>query len=142
MICCLRNWCLTGAWLCVDLMPNGHGDKQYGAHDYGNTGGTSDCAYGCGCWMGPSRSGGRTGLDPFGECPNNPKDGKFLGGDADYAVVVEQRIRRLESENYRLKTAVKMTGPDKQDLAAQLEAALTRVAALTNKLAHIRDLAQ
>jgi hypothetical protein len=33
---------------------------------------TVDCAYGCGCWMGPSRSGGPDGLDPFGECPKAP----------------------------------------------------------------------
>jgi len=34
---------------------------------------TSDCEYNCGCWMGPSRSGGPNGIDPFGKCPNNPK---------------------------------------------------------------------
>lgn len=31
---------------------------------------TSDCSNGCGCWAGPSRSGGPDGIDPFGECPN------------------------------------------------------------------------
>ncbi|RTL06392.1 hypothetical protein EKK58_05425 [Candidatus Dependentiae bacterium] len=33
---------------------------------------TSDCAYGCGAWMGGSRSGGPDGVDPFGECPKAP----------------------------------------------------------------------
>ena len=44
---------------------------KFGSHDYPNHDGTSDCGYGCGCWMGPSRSGGK--VDPFGACPNNPK---------------------------------------------------------------------
>lgn len=30
------------------------------------------CKYGCGCWAGPFRSGGK--VDPFGPCPNNPKE--------------------------------------------------------------------
>lgn len=33
---------------------------------------TSDCAYGCGCWMGSSRSGGPDGVNPFGACPARP----------------------------------------------------------------------
>lgn len=34
---------------------------------------TSDCAYGCGAWMGSTRSGAPDGTDPFGECPKAPK---------------------------------------------------------------------
>lgn len=30
---------------------------------------TSNCANGCGAWMGGSRSGGPNGVDPFGKCP-------------------------------------------------------------------------
>lgn len=30
---------------------------------------TSDCAYGCGAWMGGSRSGAPAGIDAFGACP-------------------------------------------------------------------------
>lgn len=44
--------------------------SKFGPHVYPYPGGTSDCAYGCGCWMGPSRSGGP--VDPFGPCPNHP----------------------------------------------------------------------
>jgi hypothetical protein len=33
---------------------------------------TSDCANGCGCWMGGYRSGGPDGVNPFGECPKAP----------------------------------------------------------------------
>ena len=50
---------------------------RFGPHDYPNEDGTSDCKFGCGCWMGPARSGGPT--DPFGACPKNPKR-KPLGG--------------------------------------------------------------
>ena len=32
---------------------------------------TSDCSYGCGAWMGGSRSGAPDGVDPFGLCPKN-----------------------------------------------------------------------
>lgn len=42
---------------------------------------TSDCCYGCGCWMGGSRSGTRDEhdpTDPFGECPGNPYDAEKL----------------------------------------------------------------
>lgn len=44
---------------------------KFGSHLYPYDGGTSDCVYGCGCWMGPCRSGGP--VDPFGMCPKNPR---------------------------------------------------------------------
>lgn len=43
--------------------------EKKGGHKYDKDG-TSDCAFGCGCWMGGTRSGGS--VDPFGKCPNNP----------------------------------------------------------------------
>ena len=47
--------------------------RNCGGHSYPYLGdGTSDCEY-CQCWMGPCRSGGPEGLDPFGNCPGNPK---------------------------------------------------------------------
>ena len=45
--------------------------KKFGPHQYADHDGTSDCKYGCGCWMGPFRSGGK--VNPDGACPNNPK---------------------------------------------------------------------
>jgi len=82
-------------------MPNGHDyTKEYGEHDYGNQQGTYNCKHHCGCWMGPARSGGPVGVDPFGECPGNPKDGKLVGGSADYEIVVTRRIRGLEKQLY------------------------------------------
>lgn len=38
--------------------------KKFGPHKYIDCDGTSDCEYGCGCWMGPARSGGP--VDPWG----------------------------------------------------------------------------
>lgn len=57
-----------------DLVPLGNGLQRVGGHIYDEHG-TSDCANGCGCWAGPSRSGGPDGVDPFGACPN-AGDGK------------------------------------------------------------------
>jgi len=101
-------------------MPNGHGHKEYGEHKYADHDGTSDCQHGCGCWMGPARSGGPTGLDPFGICPNNPKDGKLLGGNADYDHVVTERIRNLESQLYWAKEQLEKVKPSKIKLAEEL----------------------
>lgn len=42
------------------------------SHRYPDPDGTSNCTHGCGCWMGPYRSGGPDGVDPFGECPKAP----------------------------------------------------------------------
>lgn len=92
-------------------MPNGHDySKEYGGHSYpGDRDSTSNCDHGCGCWMGPSRSDGPVGLSPLGECPGNPKDGEKVGGNADYAIVVERRIRSLQRENVSLKEEVAET---------------------------------
>lgn len=46
--------------------------KKFGPHKYPDEDCTSDCTFGCGCWMGPSNSGGD--VDPFGACPKNNKD--------------------------------------------------------------------
>jgi len=48
----------------------------FGPHKYSEHG-TSDCKYGCGCWAGETRSGGK--VDPFGPCPCNPKINKVIG---------------------------------------------------------------
>lgn len=102
-------------------MPNGHGPKEYGKHEYAEHDGTSDCKHGCGCWMGPSRSGGPVGLDPFGKCPKNPEDGMLLGGIQDYEHVVTERIRDLESRLYKAENQLKKVSPSKKELAAELE---------------------
>lgn len=38
-------------------------------HRYPDPDGTSDCANGCGCYMGPFTSGGPDDIDPFSPCP-------------------------------------------------------------------------
>ena len=101
-------------------MPNGHDpNKEYGPHDYPE--GSGNCKHGCGCWMGSSQSDGPIGLDPFGECPKNPRDGKFLGGLVDYRCVVEKRIRNLESRASTAETALEKVSPSKKKLAEKLQ---------------------
>ena len=86
-------------------MPNGREHRkldEYGSHSY-NTEGTSDCIYKCGCWCGPARSGGPLGINPLGNCPNNPLDGNKQSGKLDYEDVVIGRITKLENEIVRLR---------------------------------------
>lgn len=53
----------------LEKLPEGkHRVGGPGGHIYDEHG-TSDCANGCGCWAGPSRSGGPDGIDPLGACP-------------------------------------------------------------------------
>ena len=121
-------------------MPNGHSPKDYGGHKYANHDGTSDCEHGCGCWMGPARSGGPTGLDPGGTCPKNPKDGNLLGGNADYDHVVTERIQNLSSRLYRAEDRLKRVSPSKAKLADELAATKTEIAKKNQLLAELRRL--
>ncbi len=121
-------------------MPNGHGTKEYGGHKYADLDGTSDCQYGCGCWMGPTRSGGPTGLDPSGRCPKNPEDGKLLGGDADYDHVVTERIQNLESRLYSAEKQLKAGKPSKTELADELSSVRARLVEKEQLLTLLRRL--
>ena len=121
-------------------MPNGHGPKEYGGHKYANHDGTSDCEYGCGCWMGPARSGGPTGLDPGGTCPKNPKDGEFLGGNADYDHVVTDRIQNLIARLYRTEDRLKRVSPTKAKLADELAFVKTELGEKDRLLSELRRL--
>ena len=93
-------------------MPNGRNHLEYedfGKHEYADHGGTSDCNYGCGCWMGPARSKGPTGVDPFGRCPNHPlkKVEGYSTSELDekerLADLVNSRIAYLEEKILDLK---------------------------------------
>ena len=121
-------------------MPNGHGPKEYGGHQYADHDGTSDCKHDCGCWMGPARSGGPTGLDPSGKCPKNPKDKKLLGGNADYDYVVTERIQNLESRLYSAEERLKAVEPSKAKLADELESARAELSEKDRILAELRRL--
>lgn len=125
-------------------MPNGHDyNKEYGSHKYSDDiHHTSDCKYGCGCWMGPAMSGGPAGVSPFGDCPKNPINGKLLGGNADQDVVIERRIRKLESEAYhatqRADELEKINGEEKIQLHRDLEKATKEIKRLKDVLKEIR----
>ncbi|KKQ30343.1 MAG: hypothetical protein US45_C0047G0010 [Candidatus Nomurabacteria bacterium GW2011_GWA1_37_20] len=121
-------------------MPNGHGPKEYGGHQYADHDGTSDCKHGCGCWMGPARSGGPTGLNPFGVCPKNPKDGELLGGNADYDYVVTERIQKLESRLYSAEERLEAVKPSKAKLADELKFARAELSEKDRILAELRRL--
>ena len=102
-------------------MPNGHGPKEYGEHEYEKFDGRRvDCKHGCGCWAGGFSSGGPIGLDPFGTCPGNPKDGKRLGGNQDYEHVVKDRIATLTSRVHQEEELLTQVDPDKMKLAEDL----------------------
>ena len=121
-------------------MPNGHGPKEYGEHQYADHDGTSDCKHGCGCWMGPTRSGGPTGLDPFGKCPNNPEDGKLLGRNADYDYVVTERIQDLSSRLYKAEDRLKRVKPSKVKLADELASVRKELFEKNQLLVKLQDL--
>lgn len=121
-------------------MPNGCERREYGKHKYDAPGGTSDCKYGCGCWMGSARSGGPVGLDPFGVCPGNPKSGEPLGGKGDYEYVVNERIADLESRLSSAEDELERLRPGKVKLAAKLVAAEEKLAQREGLLNELRRL--
>lgn len=123
------------------MTPNGLDlSRKYGKHSYPNQDGTSDCKNGCGCWAGPSQSGGPLGLDPiYGECPNNPVGGERLDGDQDYQIVVKRRILDLESRAHTAETALDQVKPDKKELAQELENTQQQLSAAEQKIQKIVD---
>uniref|UniRef100_A0A6M3L9S0 Uncharacterized protein n=1 Tax=viral metagenome TaxID=1070528 RepID=A0A6M3L9S0_9ZZZZ len=89
-------------------MPNGRDHRKYetyGNHNYPTAPHqTSDCSFNCGCWAGPSNSGGPAGVSPFGKCPcNYEKDRLDLNFDQNMEDFINGKISYLESEIYRLK---------------------------------------
>lgn len=93
--------------------------RKYGKHKYDENGGTNDCDYGCGCWMGDSNSGGPAGIDPFGLCPNNPIGVPRLQGNQDYEHLIKQRIDGLTSQASSLTEELRLHKPSKAELAAE-----------------------
>lgn len=72
--------------------------------------------------MGPARSGGPLDLDPGGTCPNNPEDGKLLGGKEDYEEVVLQRIHNAEARAHQAEQDLRRVAPGERGLAEELAA--------------------
>lgn len=122
-------------------MPNGHEEKEYGEHKYDDDHDRiSNCIYRCGCWIGPVRSGGPTGLDPFGCCPNNPKDGITAGGTADYDNVVTARINDLQKRLNKATSELPIVTRGEVALLEELEFTLKKLSEKNRILAGIRDL--
>lgn len=48
--------------------------EENGGHHYNEELYQFDCKFRCGCWKGHYQHGGPNNLDPFGRCPNNPKN--------------------------------------------------------------------
>ena len=94
-------------------MPNGYSDIEYGPHKYRGDGWHwTDCEYGCGCSANDCRSNSPRGVDPFGMCPGNPVEGKFIDGGSkmtedDIDNVVKQRIFKLEMALYKARAQLR-----------------------------------
>jgi hypothetical protein len=116
--------------------------KEYGDHKYENYPGTSECKNGCGCRMSGFQSWGPLGIDPFGKCPGNPKDGKSLGGNKDYEYVVSQRIDNLESELREAKRQLEAVSPGKIKLAEELSFTKEKLQEREKALRQICDLSK
>lgn len=118
-------------------MPNGHDhSKEYGPHRY-DQGDRGDCV--CGCRMSGFSSDGPVGLDPFGACPANPKDGKLLGGSSDYELVVAQRFERLAHRAYVAEQSFRAVEPGTKKLAVELRRTKAKLAKSEETLRKIKD---
>jgi len=127
-------------------MPNGREHVKYddfGDHEYGNLDGTSDCQYGCGCWMGPARSNGPMGVDPFGKCPGNLLDEKSLSEREIMEDFVNGRIAYLEKEIMHLKEFEILVINAKKSSSIDLQKELKKVqvhdAIQKNQLIRMKD---
>lgn len=87
-------------------MPNGREHYKYedfGPHIYSRHDGTSNCKHNCGCWIGPCRSGGPAGVDPFGKCPRISLNNKGLSQNQIMDDFINARIEFLENQIRILK---------------------------------------
>ena len=67
----MAEWVEWGVWKKAPIVD----PRFHGGHGYTYEG-TSDCKFGCGCFMGESSSGGP--VDPFGSCPKNPYNNNVM----------------------------------------------------------------
>jgi hypothetical protein len=75
------------------------------------------------------------GLDPWGECPNNPESGERLAGTADYEIVVTRQIRAGKVAAANLQRVSK----PKERLAAELDATQAQLAWYRNFVHELRQ---
>jgi len=122
-------------------MATGYSGNEYGPHEYEDRDGTSDCRHGCGCWMGPSRSGGPSGLDPGGACPKNLVKGVFLGSfEEDCQEVILQRITRAERRASEAERKLKDAAPGALQLGAKVRKQDIELARINKAVSDARDI--
>lgn len=73
---------------------------------------TSDCEYGCGCWMGQSRSGGPDGVDPFGPCPGNSAHEPASPVGEMACVTCQRPLKLCRCARYVCGACLKLLGGD------------------------------
>ena len=105
--------------------------NDYGGHQY-SEGHTGRCS--CGCRMQRHSSSGPIGVDPFGNCPDNPKDKQRQAENHDYADLVNGRMAHLELRLKEASGAVKIVEQAEKstniDLVRQLEKSCQDIASL------------
>lgn len=127
-------------------MPNGHDyTKRYGSHKYDGGDGTGHCK--CGAWMGDARSDAPIGVDPFGECPENPLDGGPTG-TAGHEIVVKRRIMALVQRVHEAEKALKaeegssrlldLIKPEALKIKVELDMANRIITELSEKLERVK----
>ncbi len=115
-------------------MLNHEKTKEYNDHKYPKNDSVHvECEYGCGCWLGPRKvlnigitferlaGSGPVGLDIYGECPKSPKDGKSLGGQRDYDLIVTRRINKLIADLAHAEERLKAASPGKEEFVDLIE---------------------
>ncbi len=93
-------WIESGVWYTAPTVSD-----DFGGHSYDNGGfenGARDCE--CGCFMLGSSSGGE--VDPFGQCPENPKPAPQMSGSKfDYSKFCTS-CEKLQEENKELEQSI------------------------------------
>lgn len=116
-------------------------DRRYGSHRYTGSTKVHECEYVCGCWKGPDGfSYGPIGLDPNGECPNNPVNGVRLDDDSDFQIVVLRRILSQERRIRELEKQLEQVDPGAIQLAEELRIVKAEMARASQRLRTIQDL--
>lgn len=108
---------------------------KFGPHQYADHDGTSDCAHGCGCWMGPARSGGPDGVDPFGECPKNP----MAPAEPVDPITTVQVDATLAAYALNLLHGAELEPFERENLIAMAKRAGAEVTAAHARMALVRD---
>jgi len=127
----------TRLTLVVQINMNAN-NKPYGPHSYPDHGARKHCLYRCGCWKEESNSGGPVGLDPDGECPNNPTSTQL--SPKDYENVVNRRIAELKRLLAVAEGRLLLLDPSKDEMARTIIEQDGRIQYLENTFKEIHKL--